>query len=274
MGGILAVLIWGIGGIILLYLLAIMPRIIGKPDATPFVNRLYAHRGLHDNKGDAPENSLRAFEKAVDANFGIELDIQLTQDKIPVVFHDATLKRMCGKEGRVCEYAYEELRQFVLADSEQGIPKLEEVLKLVGGKVPLIVEFKMEGTDCSLCPIADEILKKYEGAYCIESFNPLCLLWYRRHNKRVMRGQLSQDYAKDKRYNGPLYFLLKYLLFNGWTKPDFIAYDCHASRNLSLKICRYLYGCLTAAWTIKCSEELEIHKKSHDLCIFDNFIPK
>lgn len=271
---ILAVLIWGVGGMTLLYLLAIMPRMMERPDKSPFANRLYAHRGLYDNNGDAPENSLRAFEKAVAGGYGIELDIRLTKDKIPVVFHDATLERMCGREGKVCEYTYGELQQFVLGNSDQRIPTLKEVLKVVDGKVPLIVEFKMDGMDCSLCPIGDALLRNYRGAYCIESFNPLCLLWYRRHNKEVMRGQLSQDYSKDKNYKGPLYFLLKYLLFNGWGKPDFIAYDCHALGNISLKICKNLYKCLTVAWTIKSQEELEMHKKEHDLCIFDNFIPK
>lgn len=264
------VIIW----MVLIYLLAIMPRIIGRPEVFPFTDRLYAHRGLHDNKGDAPENSLRAFKKAVDAGFGIELDIQLTKDRIPVVFHDGTLKRMCGMEGNVCEYTYEELQQFRLGESKQRIPTLEEVLKLVDGRVPLIVEFKMEGTDCTLCPVADAILRNYKGAYCIESFNPLCLLWYRRHNKRVMRGQLSQDFSQDKNYKGPLYFLLKYLLFNCWSKPDFIAYDCHAKANISLKICKYLYGSLTVAWTIRSQEELERYQKHYNLFIFDNFFPK
>lgn len=83
-----------------LYFLMIMPRMLHKPDTAPFKEWLYAHRGLHDNATEAPENSMAAFRKAADAGFGIELDIQLTKDKIPVVFHDFTLKRVCGGEGR------------------------------------------------------------------------------------------------------------------------------------------------------------------------------
>lgn len=75
-----------------LYFLMIMPRMLHKPDTAPFKEWLYAHRGLHDNATEAPENSMAAFRKAVDAGFGIELDIQLTKDRIPVVFHDFTLK--------------------------------------------------------------------------------------------------------------------------------------------------------------------------------------
>ena len=97
-----------------LYLLMIMPRMTGKPDTVPFKEWLYAHRGLHDNASDAPENSMRAFQKAVDAGYGIELDIQMTKDHVPVVFHDFTLKRICGAEGKVSDYTYEELQQFRL----------------------------------------------------------------------------------------------------------------------------------------------------------------
>ena len=93
-----------------LYFLMIMPRMLHKPDTAPFKEWLYAHRGLHDNATEAPENSMAAFRKAVDAGFGIELDIQLTKDRIPVVFHDFTLKRVCGGEGKICDYTYEELQ--------------------------------------------------------------------------------------------------------------------------------------------------------------------
>ena len=81
-----------------LYIYMICPRIINRPDTTPFKNRHDAHRGLHDNRTSAPENSLEAFRMAVEAGYGIEMDVQLTKDNIPVVFHDKTLKRMCGKE--------------------------------------------------------------------------------------------------------------------------------------------------------------------------------
>lgn len=97
-----------------LYLLAIMPRMTKRPDYTPLMGRHYAHRGLHDNKSDAPENSMAAFRKAIEAGYGIELDVQLTKDRIPVVFHDETLKRVCGVEGNVRDYTYEELQQFHL----------------------------------------------------------------------------------------------------------------------------------------------------------------
>lgn len=259
--------------LIVIYLLAIMPRILNRPDKSEFMNRLYAHRGLHDNTTDAPENSLRAFQKAVDAGFGIELDIQLTKDDIPVVFHDFTMKRICGAEGRVRDYSYRELQQFTLCGSDQRIPGFEEVLRLVEGKVPLIVEFKIEGMELSLCPIADKLLREYKGAYCIESFHPLCVRWYRKHHKEVMRGQLSHAFLKEGGENRILDFALQNLLFNFLTKPDFIAYDHKQQKVLSRRLCRGLYRSPAVAWTIKSREELEEAGKHFDLFIFDSFIP-
>ena len=123
-----------------LYLLAIMPRMAHRPDRQPFLGVYYAHRGLHDNGGDAPENSMRAFEKAVEAGYGIELDVQLSKDRVPVVFHDFTLERVCGIKGKVYDYTYEELQEFRLCRSEERIPRFEDFLEMVGGRVPLIVE--------------------------------------------------------------------------------------------------------------------------------------
>ena len=104
-----------------LYLYMICPRVINRPDVDKLKNVHYAHRGLFDNRTSAPENSMNAFRLAVEAGYGIEMDIQLTKDGIPVVFHDKTLKRMCGKKGYIWEYTLEELKEFTLADSKEKI---------------------------------------------------------------------------------------------------------------------------------------------------------
>ena len=258
-----------------LYLLMIMPRMFRRPDRTPFMGVLYAHRGLHDNKTDAPENSMAAFKKAVEAGFGIELDVQLSKDKVPVVFHDFTLKRICGVEGKVADYTYEELQQFSLCESQEKIPKFEDFLKMVDGRVPLIVEYKIPGTRTAVCPIADKLLQEYKGVYCIESFNPLGVLWYKQNRREVMRGQLADNFIKhgEKEYSKMLYFILHHLLFNFLTKPDFIAYNHYSYKDISRRLCRYLYGSLAVAWTIKSKEELEARQKDFDLFIFDSFVP-
>ncbi len=257
----------------LLYFLMIMPRMIKKPDMEPFRQWLYAHRGLHDNGTDAPENSLRAFQKAVEAGFGIELDVQLTKDGIPVVFHDFTLKRICGEESKICQYTYEDLQQYPLCGTDQRIPKLEEVLKLVDGRVPLIVELKTDNLDIKVCGKADALLAGYPGMYCIESFNPLAVLWYRRNRKEVARGQLADAFLREGEYRGALYFLLQNLLLNWLAKPDFVAYNRKYPRILARRICRGLYHNTAVAWTVKSQEQMEEAKKYFDVFIFDSFVP-
>lgn len=256
------------------YLLSIMPRMIGRPSYEPFRGVYYAHRGLHDNASEAPENSLAAFKKAVLVGYGIELDVQLSKDGVPVVFHDYTLERMCRREGKICDYTWDELRTFKLLDSEETIPRFEDVLKIIKGKVPVIVEIKVEWMDISVCSVVDAVLRKYQGVYCIESFNPMVLTWYRRYHNDVLRGQLASAYDRSGEQKGFLYFALGNLLLNWTTKPDFIAYNHENAGNLSRKLCKSLYRNLAVAWTIKSEEELARAKKSFDLFIFDSFIPK
>ena len=261
-------------GIVLLYLLLLCPGLRKHPDREAFRKVLYAHRGLHDNASDAPENSMAAFQKAVEAGFGIELDVQLTKDRIPVVFHDGTLKRVCGAGGRVADYTYEELQRFTLCGSRERIPQFETVLQLIDGKVPLIIEYKTETTDTEVCPVTDRLLRTYRGLYCIESFNPLVLWWYRKHCPQICRGQLADAlYSRGER-KGWLYFALEHLLFNLLTAPDFIAYNHKHPKKLSVLICRRFYHNTMVAWTIKKEEELKNAGSYFDQFIFDSFMPE
>ena len=261
-----------------LYFWSIMPRMIQRPDMTIFGTKLYAHRGLHDNKSQAPENSMNAFRKAVEAGYGIELDVQLSADKVPVVFHDFTLPRACGVPGRVKDFTFKELQQFKLFDSEERIPSLQEFLTMVNGRVPLIVEYKSEDTDMTICTKVDPLLRAYKGRYCIESFNPLVLYWYRRKRPRIVRGQLSDGFIHDPKYQTPLkapgMLVFQFLLANSLSKPDFIAYNLLYEGNLSRRLCRNLYRAKAAAWTVKNQKQLTKAAQDFDIFIFDSFIPR
>ena len=148
--------------LLILYLLLVSPKMIHRADRSSFLkNKFYAHRGLFDNESDAPENSLAAFQKAVEAGYGMEMDVQLTKDDQLVVFHDATLKRMCGVEGNVWDYTLEELKQFKLAKTDETIPSFEEVLNLVAGRTPLIVEYKLDRPLTKVCELGDQLLSQY-----------------------------------------------------------------------------------------------------------------
>ncbi|MBE5827566.1 MAG: glycerophosphodiester phosphodiesterase [Butyrivibrio sp.] len=270
--------------LVILYLLMIMPRMTRRPDREKFTKVLYAHRGLHDNNTDAPENSMAAFKKAVDGGYGIECDVQLTRDGIPVIFHDFTLKRVARYEndrqaevkGKVIDYTYDELQELVLLGSNERIPKFEDFLKMVDGRVPLIIELKIERGDLRVCGEAWKFLKDYKGVYCIESFNPLGVWWFKHNHPDIMRGQLSDEFHKDKpeEFKGVLYFVLTRLLFNFLTKPDFIAFNRNYPKSISMQLCRRLYKCTTAAWTVKSQEQLRQAREDFDIYIFDSFIPE
>ncbi len=271
---LLKILIIVIVTVCILYLLAIMPKLRPGKKIASMDGWLYAHRGLHNNKSEAPENSLKAFALAVEKGYGIELDVQLTKDQVPVILHDYTLQRACHKDIQVSSLTCKELRRYTLFKSKERIPTLKEVLELVDGRVPLIVELKIPWKAERLCTEAAKLLKDYKGFYVIESFNPFGLIWYKKHYPQVIRGQLSSDFKKDETEgNSFQYFLLKHLLMNFLTKPDFIAYNHLYKTALSFTICRKLYRVKTAAWTIKSQEELESSSKYFDLFIFDKFIP-
>ncbi len=261
--------------ILVLYLLMIMPKLKRNPDSKKLDGWLYAHRGLHDNTSESPENSLKAFAMAVERGYGIELDVQLTKDLVPVVLHDYNLKRTCKTDLKVSEHNYEELKNFKLFKSEEKIPTFQEVLTLVNGKVPLIVELKIPWRAEKLCKAVSNALKDYNGLYCIESFNPFGLIWYRRNFPKVVRGQLSTDFVREKIDGDKLqYFLLKHLLMNFIAKPDFIAYHHVYKTGLSFSICRLLYRVKTVAWTIQTQKDFENCRRYYELFIFDSFIPE
>ena len=128
----------------------------------------------------------------MEAGYGIELDVQLSSDGVPVVFHDDRLTRMCGVEGRVCDRTAAELCELPLAGREGVcVPTFADVLAAVGGRSPLIVEIKYAAGWQVTLEAAMALLDAYDGPYCIESFHPMVLSWLRRHRQRVLRGQLN-----------------------------------------------------------------------------------
>lgn len=262
-----------LGVFVVLYMYLIAPRLTKKNQLEVFKGRYYAHRGLHDNKSDAPENSLLAFQRAVDSGYGIELDVQLTKDEVMVVFHDDFLERVCGVEGKVNDYTYSELLEMNLLKTEQKIPTFQMVLDLVDGKVPLIVEIKMSDANKRVCEVLDHLLQEYRGDYCVESFNPLAVRWYKKHNANVIRGQLSSALNQESGKKSIVYFLVEHLLTNELTRPDFIAYNHLFKKRLGRLVCKNVFRCVGVTWTIKSQEELDRAKKDFDIFIFEGFIP-
>ena len=246
-----------------LFLLATRVR---RPAAASLVKTPYAHRGLHD--ATLPENSFAAFRAAVEAGVGIELDVQLTADGEVVVFHDEDLLRMTGKEGSLYAHTYEALSALRLGGTEERIPTLREVLALVGGRVPLLVEIKPDHAVKSLCEKTAALLDEYEGEYMIESFHPLAVHWFRRHRPDVVRGQLSGLLVTGKGCRFTM-FLLQNLLFNFISLPDFIAFDYHHKYRYSFTLCSLFHRPFILAWTVA-DEEALAKSRNFDGVIFES----
>ncbi len=256
--------------VILLYLFVFLfPGIKGKYRHDKALFAHYAHRGLHNET--FPENSLSAFKNAVNNGYGIELDVQLSKDGEVMVFHDYTLSRMTGNEGKLSDLTFSELRQLRLKDTDEQIPTLKEVLEVVDGRIPLLVELKGESFDTSLCPKVDSILSEYSGPYCIESFNPMLLRWYKKNRPQIMRGILTTIASKDRGFS-ILNLLLDTMTLNILSRPDFIAYD-HRYKKLSVWLCDKLFHTPMFTWTIRDKATFS-NIPDHVHSIFEGFIPE
>lgn len=253
-----------------LYLFLIAPA-AKKPDDRRLRGWLYAHRGLHD--GNVPENSMRAFRLAVEKGYGMELDVQLTRDGALVVHHDGSLKRVCGVDRLIREVDYDDLPP--LPDGSR-IPLLREVLDMVDGRAPIIVEVKHHGGAARVAKAAHEALKSYNGAYCVESFDPTAMYYFRKNAPHIVRGQLASGGRRDRdAQNAVSYIALKYLLVNVLSRPHFVAYSVPTDRVVSMWLMKNLFKPPLACWTVREQKVLDYASKEGYLYpIFELFIPE
>lgn len=229
----------------------------------------YAHRGLWND--ELPENSAAAFCSAVEHGFGIELDVHVTADDQLVVFHDDTLDRMCGVSCKVADKTLAELRQLRLKSSDHRISTFDEFLDVVGGKVPLIIEIKSNKRNDLLCSLLWARLQRYDGPYCMESFDPRAVQWFRKNAPQVIRGQLAFGLGNKKRT--AVNVLLGTLIQNVMGRPDFIAYEAETDNNPAMWVQRLLRPWLVC-WTIHSQADMDRQRSRYDLQIFDGFVPK
>ncbi len=258
--------------IALIYLFLISPRMSNGADME-LLSGDYAHRGLWTEK--YPENSLSAFELAARNGYGIELDVRLSKDKQVVVFHDDTLKRMCGVDKRVDELTLKELKALTLGGTNERIPTFSEVLSLVNGRVPLLVEVKGEMPDPELCDAASRMLDKYNGPFCVECFSPIILNWFKKHRPTYARGQLvTKPDHKGRKYGRIIRFVLPRMLTNFLSRPDFIAIDGNMSHALGFTICTKALKAKGFLWTVRRPNDYIACKKAGYSAIFEKFSPK
>ncbi len=234
----------------------------------------YAHRGLHGGK--VAENSLTAFREAKRAGYGVELDVHLLADGNLAVIHDAALGRTTGREGFVEDLTTEELKDYFLEGTSDTIPQFREVLDLFAGSAPIIVELKsVRNNYAKLCKAACDMMDSYEGAYCMESFDPRCIRWLRKNRPDIIRGQLTEDYFVSANVKVPrmLKFLLKHQMLNFLTKPDFVAYRYRDRKTFSNTVCRKLWRMQGVTWTLQSRQEYDIAVQEGWIPIFEGFTP-
>ena len=270
------ILVYVVFALAVCWILAVWPGEGRKERMEVFGRRLIAHRGLHDNGGPAPENSIPAFAAAVAAGYGVELDVREADDETLVVSHDDTLKRTAGQDRDISGMTWRELRDIRLFHSEERIPLFEEALGTVAGRVPLIVEVKCENLSRvePLCSHVAEALDVYQGPMCIESFNPMVLRWFRKNRPETLRGQLSEKYTGLSFPWIICGFLASCCAGNFFTKPDFIAWNWKQTGLMRFRILRDLFHATTAAWTVRSPEVIRKLSQDYDIFICEGFLPE
>ncbi|WP_294497353.1 glycerophosphodiester phosphodiesterase family protein [uncultured Gemmiger sp.] len=244
----------------------------------PFAGWNYAHRGLFARDQSTPENSLPAFAAAVNAGYGIELDVQFTSDRQLVVFHDDTLDRMTGVHGWVRDFTWQQVSGLRLAGTAHHPPLFSQALDLVEGRVPLIVEIKSRASYSgayldALCRAVLDQLQGYAGCYCIESFDPRVVRRIRKFAPHVLRGQLADSTSSFRREGAGLVpaFVMSHLAGNFLGRPDFIAW-CPAPRNSAVRLARRL-GAMMLYWTALPTDDTARLEETNDAVIFQWYLP-
>ncbi len=253
------------------FLMLIRPSTMKRDIMKRYKGVKFAHRGLHDS--EKAENSLSAFAAAVECGYGIELDVRLSKDGELVVFHDDTLDRMTDVKGRVDSFTAEELSKMRLGGTNDGVPTFREVLKIVDGRIPLLVEMKEDLGKYGVAKKTAEMLREYKGEYIVESFNPLSLAHFGTLMPEVAKGLLCTNYLKNPKTRNVKTFIVQNMLLNFRCKPDFIAYNHLDWKDAGLTMIRTFYPKTPlVCWTVRTPEE-EVAAKKHGFTsfIFENY---
>ena len=225
------------------------------------IARPFAHRGLHGN--GRIENSRAAFEAAIAAGHGIELDVQVTADGGAIVFHDYDLDRLSSGQGKVCGLVMAELERLRLKGSGDTLPSLGAVLGLIDGRAPLLIEVKSPGRHvAALSGAVWGALQGYKGPVAVMSFNPEIGRWFAGNAPDVLRGLVVTE--AGRRWRG---WLARRLAL--WrSRPDFLAYDI---RDLPSRfaLAQRARGLPVLTWTCRSEADRARAAQNADQIIFE-----
>jgi len=210
--------------------------------------RTFAHRGLHGP--GVPENSPAAFAAAIARGFGIECDIQLSADGEAMVFHDWELDRMTREYGPVRAFGAAQLGEIQLSDGTDTIPTLAQVLALVAGRSPLMIEVKSKRQIpvAPVCTALARALAGYQGQHAVMSFDPRVPHWFWRHSPETPRGLVVTEEDSKGRWGD-----LRRRAALWHARADFLAYDVRDLPSRFAARCR-TNGLPVATWTVRSPE--------------------
>lgn len=218
-------------------------------------NKIIAHRGIHDSY--IVENTLLAFLKAVEKGYAIELDVRLLKDDVIVVYHDFNLQRLTGINKLIESCTLKDISNIKIND-KYYIPTLEQVLKLVEGKVPIYIDVKGNIGNYKLEEILLDLLKEYRGEIFIQSFNPRTIRWFRKKESRYKYGLIT--------FNYPQYNILKKLFIH--LQVDFIV--CYIKNISDKRLQKIRKNKRLIGWTIKKYSEIVKYQPFVDKFICEN----
>ena len=248
-----------------LYLIA--PGRSKKEQRAPFQRRYFAHRGLHNDI--IPENSLAAFRAAAEYGYGVELDVRLTRDGVAVVSHDDCLLRMTGQDISIEATDFAGLAGAPLAGTEETVPRFADALDILcAAGVPVIVEVKSTSRNRmdALCAAVLAELDARDGVFCVESFDPFIVQWFRRHAPELLRGQLTAQ-ANNLAGSSFIRHAASNVLYNFLGRPQFIAHKTGA-QSFPVHMAQKL-GAMRVCWVA----EDRSQEAANDAVIFEHFLP-
>ncbi|MGH6763156.1 MAG: glycerophosphodiester phosphodiesterase [Phyllobacterium sp.] len=227
--------------------------------------RPIAHRGLHDLNNQRWENTLSAFEAAASAGFSIECDVHLSADGVAVIFHDEDLKRLTGQEGKIHELTASEAARLKVGSTADHVPTLAEALKLVAGRVPIVIELKgTKGRDDGLVAAVARDLADYKGDTAIMSFDHHLIRLFTTDAPRIPGGLTAEGLGDDdmERHFSMLACDIA-----------FVSYNVNHLPNRFIDFVRNKLDMPVISWTVR-SPEMKIVSDNHvDQITFEGFDP-
>ena len=221
-----------------------------------------AHRGLHDQT--RTENSMAAFKNAIEKGYNIETDVHLLKSGEVVVFHDNTLKRVCGIDRSISSLTLDDVKgdKFLLPNGEH-IPLFSEMLDLVDGKTGILLELKIDfHSDHRLEKAVYNLIKGKESWIAVQSFSPFIISWFREFAPEFYRGVLSDTFVQ----------WLHIVNFKK-TKPNFVAFNIKHVKSIHSFCNKHNLNLLV--WTIRKNEQLsQAMKNNVNNVIFEHVIPE